>query len=120
VAGVEWVEEQRCQTLNSGKEREGASSSSMFEPVKVMVGYEAGYDVLYEHGWAAVIKIAFTRGPCQLLAHKTFHFSVNREGWAWERRYDEEGWAYRPPAVHQRCMPWPARRRAPTKTVWFH
>lgn len=43
-----------------------------------------------------------------------------REGWAWERRYDEEGWAYRPSAVHQRCMPRPARRRAPAKTVWFH
>lgn len=37
--------------------------SIVFELVKVMVGYEAGYDVLYEHGWAAVIKIAFARGP---------------------------------------------------------
>lgn len=33
--------------------------------------------MFYEHGWAAVIKIAFTRGPCQLLAHETPQFSVN-------------------------------------------
>jgi hypothetical protein len=33
--------------------------------------------MFYEHGWAAVIKIAFRRGPCQLLAHKTPQFSVN-------------------------------------------
>lgn len=77
--------------------------------------------MFYEHGWAAVIKIALTGGPCQPLAAKTPQFSRKyREGWAWEQRYDEEGWAYRPPAVHQRCMPWPARRRARTKTVWFH
>ena len=32
--------------------------------------------MLYEYGWAAIIKIASMREPCQLLAHKTPQFSV--------------------------------------------
>lgn len=33
--------------------------------------------MFYEHGWAAVIKIAFGGGPWQLLAHDKPQFSVN-------------------------------------------
>jgi hypothetical protein len=33
--------------------------------------------MFYEHGWAAVIKIAFRKGPCQRLAQKAPQFSVN-------------------------------------------
>jgi hypothetical protein len=55
------------------------------------------------------------------LAGRGVQFCVNigKDG-PGRRRYDEQGWAYRPSAVHQRCMPRPARRRAPAKTVWFH